>query len=127
MSESDYPPEIVRRNGEIAITPEYLCSISARPADSPTKETDLETFFQMSGRFKNVMDLIKHNLAEVEVYKVGEINIPVYIVGRSPEGNWLRLSTHLIQTWQAAETTFAVRRLVATFASGLPRPQTPTI
>lgn len=98
MSESDYPFELIHWNGQIAITPEYLRSIAGAPADCPIEQTDLDTFFQMSGKFRNVRDLINHNLSRVNVYKVGTINIPVYIVGRSPEGNWLGLSTRLVQT-----------------------------
>lgn len=98
MSESDYPFEIVRWNGQIAITPEFLRGISGRPADSPIQETDLDTFFQLNESFRNVVGVIKNNLSSVSVHKVGAINIPVYIVGRSPEGNWLGLSTRLIQT-----------------------------
>ncbi len=98
MSESDYPLEPIRWNGQIAITPEYLCSIGGLPADSPVEETDVETFFHMSEKFRNVTALLNKNLSGLKVYKVGLINIPVYIIGRSPEGNWLGLSTRLIQT-----------------------------
>jgi len=98
MSESDYPLEVIRWDGQVVVTPEYLCHIIGKPPASPIQEIDLDTFFQMSGIFQNVMELLKKNLAEVKVYKVGEISIPVYILGRSPEGNWLGFSTRLIQT-----------------------------
>lgn len=98
MSESDYPLETIRWNGEIEITPEYLRSIAGGPPDWLIEETDLDTFFQKSGKFQSVADIIKSNLSSVKVYKVGVINFPVYIVGRGPEGNWLGLSTRLVQT-----------------------------
>jgi hypothetical protein len=98
MSESDYPFEIIRWDGQIAITPEYLRSIAGGPADCPIEETDLDTFFRPNGMFRAVVASIKDSLSDVRVYKVGTINIPVFIVGRNPEGNWLGLSTRLVQT-----------------------------
>lgn len=98
MSESDYPFEMIRWNGQIQITPEYLRSISDRPEGSTIEEIDLDTFFNASEMFRNVLAVLKNNLGDLRVYKVGAINIPVYIIGRSAEGNWLGLSTRLIQT-----------------------------
>lgn len=99
MSESDYPFEIIRWDGQTtAITPEYLCRLSGVAADSLIQETGVDNFFNMSGSFQNLATLLKNSLSDLKVYKVGTISIPVYIVGRSPEGNWLGLSTRLIQT-----------------------------
>ena len=98
MSESDYPFEMIRWDGKVPITPEYLRNISGKPEGSPIQETDLDNFFNMSGRFRNLASLLKDSLSDLKVYKVGTINIPVYIVGRSAEGNWLGLSTRIVQT-----------------------------
>lgn len=99
MSESDYPFEIIRWDGELAaITPEYLSGLSGLPADSPIEETEVDSFLRMGGQFWSLAILLKENLSDLKVYKVGTINIPVYIVGRSAQGNWLGLSTRLIQT-----------------------------
>ena len=98
ISESDYPLEVIRWDGRTAITPEYLCSISGAPAGSSIKEVDVDTFFNLNEKFREVSRVLKNNLSGARVYKVGSINIAVYIVGRSPEGNWLGLSTRLVQT-----------------------------
>ncbi|MFN2510081.1 MAG: nuclease A inhibitor family protein [Pyrinomonadaceae bacterium] len=99
MSESDYPFEIIRWDGQIgAITPEYLRRVSGVLEDSPIEETDVDNFLMMSGQFRSLAGLLKKSLRNLKVYKVGTINIPVYIVGQSDEGNWLGLSTRLIQT-----------------------------
>ncbi len=98
MSESDYPFELIEWTGDRPITPEYLCSVSDRPEGTQIQETDTKSFLGENERFRKLQDLIESNLADVKVYKVGTINIPVYIVGRSPEGNWLGVSTRLIQT-----------------------------
>jgi hypothetical protein len=98
MSESDYPFEVIRWDGKVSITPEYLRNISGKPEGSPIEEIDVDSFFNVSGRFRNLASLLKDNLSNIKVYKVGTINIPVYIVGRSAEGNWLGLSTRVVQT-----------------------------
>lgn len=98
MSESDYPFELIEWSGETTITSEYLCSVSERPASTPIEETDTKSFLGENERFQTLQTVIEENLSDVKVYKVGTINIPVYIVGRSPEGNWLGVSTRLIQT-----------------------------
>jgi hypothetical protein len=98
MSESDYPFELIQWSGEIEITSEYLCRVSARPEGTRIEETDIERFLGENERFRKLQAVIESNLSGVKVYKVGAIDIPVYIVGRSSEGQWLGVSTRLIQT-----------------------------
>jgi len=52
MSGSVYPVEIIQWDGQTAITPEYLRSVSGSPADSEIRETDLVTFFSANGQFQ---------------------------------------------------------------------------
>lgn len=96
MSESDYPFEVIRWDGRTEVTPEFLRRITTEAADCPIQSSDLEAF--LSGQFHNLAGLMKANLSNLKIYKVGRINMPVYIVGRSPEGNWLGLSTRVVQT-----------------------------
>jgi hypothetical protein len=98
MSESDYPFELIQWSGETPITSKYLCTVSDRPEGTQIEETDTKHFLGENERFRKLQAVIESNLADVKVYKVGAINIPVYIVGRSPEGQWLGVSTRLIQT-----------------------------
>ena len=78
--------------------PGNLRTISGAPPNAPIQENDLDTFFNSVGSFEKLASLLQETLTDLRVYKVGTINIPVYIVGRSPEGNWLGLSTRLVQT-----------------------------
>lgn len=98
MSESDYPLVPFLWNAETVITPEYLRKISDAAPDSPIEETDLATLFQKSENFRRLVRTINQNLSGVRVFKVGLINIPVYIVGRGPGGGWLGVSTRIVQT-----------------------------
>ena len=97
MSESDYPFEIIHWEGSTEITPEFLRSLTNEPAESRVEETSLEQFLS-SGQFEHLERLLRQHLTDLKVYKVGKINIPVYIIGRSPEGSWLGLSTRVVQT-----------------------------
>lgn len=97
MSESDYPFEIIRWDGSTEINPEFLRSLTDEPAESRVEETSLELFLA-SGQFEQLEGFLRKHLTDLKVYKVGAINIPVYIIGKSPEGSWLGLSTRVVQT-----------------------------
>ena len=97
MSESDYPFEIIQWDGTTEISSEFLRSLTNEPVESPVEEISLEQFLA-SGHFEHLERFLRKHLTDLKVYKVGKINIPVYIVGRSPEGSWLGLSTRVVQT-----------------------------
>ena len=97
MSESDYPFEIIRWDGSTEINPEFLRSLTDEPAESRVEETSLEQFLA-SGQFEQLEGFLRKHLTDLKVYKVGAINIPVYIIGKSPEGSCLGLSTRVVQT-----------------------------
>lgn len=97
MSESDYPFEIIRWDGSTEIGPEFLRSLTNEPPESPVEETSVEQFLA-NGRFEHLEEFLRKHLTDLKVYKVGKINIPVYIVGRSPGGSYLGLSTRVVQT-----------------------------
>lgn len=95
MSESDYPFEVVQWEAGTEVGPKFLREISGKAADCPVEEVDLD---QVLGRFERLELLLRNKLTDVKAYKVGTISIPVYIVGKGPQGSWLGLSTRLIQT-----------------------------
>jgi hypothetical protein len=113
MSESDYPFEIVYREGRTEMSPEYLRELSGQPADSPVEAQSVDDLFRaavsepdwkgpaelaVAKRYQALLRLLKENLGELKVYRVGKINIPVYIIGRSKTGNWLGISTRVVET-----------------------------
>ena len=98
MSESDYPFEIIQWDGDLSITLDYLRGISDAAADATVEKIGIDDLVNVSSYFPDLVKLLKARLTNLAVYKVGTINIPVYIVGRSPAGNWLGLSTRLVQT-----------------------------
>nr|WP_228056891.1 nuclease A inhibitor family protein [Tychonema sp. LEGE 07203] len=49
-------------------------------------------------RFQNLVRVLKQNLSNIQVYRVGNININAYIVGVTDGGDWAGLSTKLLET-----------------------------
>jgi nuclease A inhibitor-like protein len=113
MSEADYPFEIVYREGQAGMSPEDLRELSGQPDGSPVEVKSVDDFFRVAvsepawkgeteravaKRYQALLRLLKENLDELKVYRVGEINIPVYIVGRAKTGNWLGVSTRVVET-----------------------------
>jgi hypothetical protein len=114
MSESDYPLEPVRLEGADEPGPERLRALAGAGADSRVETRSLEEFFRpaaaarmpvggtndapRAASFQGVVRTLEENLEDIRVYRIGEINIPVYILGRSASGNWLGLSTRIVET-----------------------------
>jgi hypothetical protein len=96
MSESDYPFEIVYWKGLSEISAQYLSGLTGQPADTPVVIVDVDEFFR--GKMPGLERVLRDNLEELKVYRVGRINIPVYIVGRTKAGNWLGVSTRVVET-----------------------------
>ena len=96
MSESDYPFELVSWDSHTEVTPEFLRKQAKEAEDSAVQEVELDNFLQ--GRLQNILETLRANLTELKAYKVGRINMPAYVVGRSPQGTWLGISTRVVET-----------------------------
>jgi Nuclease A inhibitor-like protein len=113
MSESDYP-------FEVALLPEFeppiastLLQLMGHDGDCPVEEMTVQNFFapaieeqdwyeeaekETMHRFQTLLQWLEEHLSEVQVYRVGEIEIDVYIVGKTESGDWINLSTKSIET-----------------------------
>lgn len=113
MSEADYPFEIVRLEGATALNPQHLRELSGAVADAPVESASVEEFFRsavsepgwkkgeelvQARRFQSLVRLLKESLSELQVYRVGEINMAVFILGKSASGNHIGLQTRSIET-----------------------------
>jgi hypothetical protein len=49
-------------------------------------------------RFQNLVSVLKQNLSQLQVYRVGSIDIDAYIVGMTLSGDLMGLSTKLVET-----------------------------
>ena len=113
MSETDHPLEVVRWGGAQAITAEFLRREAGAGADAPVEEVTAAQFFRAAAsepewkgeeelgtarKFQALARLLDKNLEGLTAYRVGEINITVFVVGRSAEGGWLGVRTRVVET-----------------------------
>jgi hypothetical protein len=112
MSEADYPFEVFDW-GKAEPTPEFLRGLDNSAADSPVETRTAAQFFRaatsepdwkgaqelaVAKRFQALLRLLEENLSDLKVFRVGTINIPVYVAGRSASGAWLGVSTRVVET-----------------------------
>lgn len=113
MSESDYPFEIVQWTDAEEPTDEYLRTMSNSDKDAEVERQRIDGFFRVAvqeaewkseaeltqaKRFQNMVGVLKDNLQELRVYRIGLHDMRVLIVGKSPQGTWLGLSTRIVET-----------------------------
>jgi hypothetical protein len=115
MSEADYPFEVFlwEALGREALTPEKLLHHINHPKDISVEVENLDYFFEIATqeqnwhdseeketikKYQNLVKTLKDNLTDIKVYRVGTVNIDVYIVGKTPSGGLAGLSTKLIET-----------------------------
>jgi Nuclease A inhibitor-like protein len=111
-SESDYPFEIVAWDRGVEMTPSILFGESIDP-DLTIEAIDLTDFFApalrmedwyeaeelaLVDRYQNLVRTIESNLTDVKVFRVGEIEVEIYIVGKMPDGDLVGLKTQVVET-----------------------------
>lgn len=112
-SESDFPFEPFRWPDPGPFTPEALIAHLGLPPGTPVEIRELDRFFApltvvrewhddsqraTTARFALLRDLLHDQLADVVVYRVGQIRIAVVIAGRASTGAIVGLRTTLIET-----------------------------
>ncbi|MEG4350161.1 nuclease A inhibitor family protein [Microcoleus sp. LAD1_D3] len=113
LSESDAPFEIIHWPAQGELTPAKLLQLTGHPPDASVEVVTVDKFFatptaeedwhdqeerETAKRFQNLVSILKQNLSQLQVYRVGSIEIDVYIVGMTPAGDWAGLSTKLVET-----------------------------
>jgi Nuclease A inhibitor-like protein len=123
MSESDYPFEVASLP-ELSESPtaETLLQLTGKDGTCPVTEMSVQELFvpairagaqahatalqdgygdkelETMQRFQTLVQWIEAHLSEVRVYRIGEIEIEVYIIGKTELGDWINLSTRIIET-----------------------------
>ncbi|MBD2529365.1 nuclease A inhibitor family protein [Nostoc flagelliforme FACHB-838] len=114
MSESEYPFEVFLWTGEAnGLTTQKLLQLTNHPQDSPIEEVALDYLFrncayeqewhdeeqkQNVKKFQTLVQILKDNLNEIKVYRIGTIDIDVYIIGKTPSGDLAGISTKVVET-----------------------------
>jgi hypothetical protein len=110
-SESEYPFEVFIGEGA-ELTSEKILELTHYPPATSIEEVELDYFFrnvatekdwhdsiqkENVAKFQNLVQVIKDNLAEIRVYRIGTIEVNVYIVGKTNDG-LAGLATKVIET-----------------------------
>lgn len=113
MSESDEPLAVVAWEEAPRITPEWLRRLARADASAPVEETSVREFFRVAAgeqewkgeeerrtarRYQALVRFLEERLAGARVYRIGERNIVVYVLGLTPSGNLLGLRTRVVET-----------------------------
>ena len=113
MSESDYPLQVVRLDQHSASLEEVLLRFSEKEPGSPIEKQELDYFFRNAARidpmatplqqetahrFQLLVKVLREELSDIQVYRVGEVDIDAFIIGRLPDGSYAGLRTKLIET-----------------------------
>jgi hypothetical protein len=113
LSETDAPFEVIDWQTQGELTPAKLLQLTNHPPDAPLEILAVDDFFAITTqemdwhdqderetvkRFQNLVSVLKQNLSQLQVYRVGNINIDAYIIGVTPSGDLMGLSTKLVET-----------------------------
>lgn len=114
MSESEYPFEVFLWEGIAPpVTSEIVLQQTGHGQDTPLELLDIDRFFSRAttpqdwhedeekavvAKFQKLLEVIKSNLKNPQVYRLGRIEIDVYIIGETPTGNLAGLSTKVVET-----------------------------
>ena len=112
-SESDAPLQPYRWAGDTAPSRKGLLKAEGRGADEVVEKETLHELFDPvteeqsfwsdddraeAGRYKAVVRLLEEALREIRVYRVGKVDVDVYVVGKHGSGEWVGVKTHVVET-----------------------------
>lgn len=111
LSESEAPFEVVYWKGDGQLTPAQLLQLTGHPPNAPVQVVSVDEFFAFATqeedwhdederetvqRFQQLVNVLKENLSQLQVYRVGDRSIDAYIIGTTPAGDWAGLSTQVV-------------------------------
>lgn len=115
MSESDYPFEVCEWSEQNAddLRPEQLSALTHHPANTPIETQDFDNFFEVATqaqdwhgpeeratvqRYQALVKILKQYLSNLKVYRLGRINVDIYILGKTAEGTVAGVATKAVET-----------------------------
>jgi hypothetical protein len=99
-SESDYPftPFIWENRGGEELSIERLLELTGQDRNRPVEIIKLDDLFRDEERYRGLVQVLRKNLRDIKVYRVGRINIDIYIIGKDSKGNFAGVATKAIET-----------------------------
>jgi Nuclease A inhibitor-like protein len=111
-SESDYPFTVFSWQVD-TLTPEQVVAQTGHPKNTPVQTVDFDKFFAQAtqekdwygpeekatvAKYLQLVETLKVSLKDIQVYRVGETELDVYIVGMTSTGSLAGLSTKVVET-----------------------------
>ncbi len=115
-SESEYPFDVFLWTftaDKPEINPELIIKTLKKPSETSIEIIDIDPFFEVATteqdwhgqeekeivkKYQNLVKVIKENLTEIKVARIGKIEIDIYILGKTASNDIAGLSTKVIET-----------------------------
>jgi len=112
-SEADYPLEPFVWTDSVPFSPDALYKLTTLPPSTPITKEEINDFFapmlhlppdatvearNRVKRFRSLVRLLRRNLSDLAVYKLGTVEMPTFIVGRLANGTSAGLRTTVVET-----------------------------
>ena len=113
-SETDSPFEIVHwEKRDTILSSADLLSFIGQSSGLPVENVGLGEFFhdliqdrdwhdaeakKTVDKYRHLLTVLEEHLTDLRVFKVGEVEIDIYIVGRTAEGDWAGIMTTAVET-----------------------------
>ncbi len=113
-SESDYPFEYVEWDTDgKKLTKDLVRKLTGKEATEPVKIISLDKFFNnvtevkdwygeeekaATVRFVQLKETLQNTLQDIQVFRLGEIEISAYVMGKTNDGAYVGLSTKVVET-----------------------------
>ncbi|CAN5192747.1 nuclease A inhibitor family protein [soil metagenome] len=113
MSETDAEILPFVGNKVETITDEEILKANKSPAETPVEKRDFDGFFDnltkmqdwfgekekaTAEKFAELKELLESNLKCLKVYKIGKIQLDIYVVGLDSENNIVGIKTKAVET-----------------------------
>ncbi len=113
ISESDYPFDVFLWQDMTSVTSEKVLQQTDHPQDTPVEIVPFDSFFKQATtvedwqsseeqetakKYQALVLILKNNLSNLQVYRLGTIEINVYIFGQTSTGDLVGLSTLVVET-----------------------------
>jgi hypothetical protein len=113
MSESDYPFESFCWEDSADLDDQKILQLTNQPEDATIEAVDLDCFFEVATqpqdwhgeeelaivqKYQNLVATLKDHLIEPKVYRIGNVEVQIYVVGQTSAGNLAGVKTVSIET-----------------------------
>ena len=113
MSETDEPFQAFTWTGTTGLlTKSQLLALTETPAGTPVEEVSLDEFFgtlttdqtwfqddekQIATHYRALRATLESDLTDLKVFRVGVVNITIYIVGKAKNGDYVGVQTKAVE------------------------------